>query len=377
MNEFEENYSIIVNKPTTKTYVNVSQCNTISDIVNIIGGNITCNQLKIIVQSILTDYSTYIHSRYQTISVPVPLSKSKKKELLSFLDSFLKHKRASSIIRIWFRKKNKKWFDNEIRIINKNKINCINASDFYTLDPIEDIPYHRLYILYENGFSYACSIDSLRKLIIQTANVNNPYTRTAISKNEIAMIRRILCWSNYFYPVNNNIKPVITNTTILHVPQNTTFLKKSLYLSQSEIHRPEGLLQIRNLSQKNRIEQIFIEIDRLGDYTQSDWFHRLYSKYQYIGFLQTIRSKWEKLEVLQRHSVCPHLHGDPFYHIPIHSLQQFSISELYEMCIIVMENLLFSTINNDNYKKTSAIYIMIALGTVSDDIAPYIPYLER
>ena len=70
--------------------------------------------------------------------------------------------------------------------------------------------------------------------------------------------------------------------------------------------------QIRARTLHQRIENVFMEMDQLGNYTQSTWFSQL-DRTGYLRFFRSLYDIWNyraQLSFQTRRNICPL--GDPF-----------------------------------------------------------------
>ena len=88
----------------------------------------------------------------------------------------------------------------------------------------------------------------------------------------------------------------------------------------TDITRFEEIQEIRKMNIVQRINQLFIKIDNLGNYTQSSWFSNLEFRnfvrlYRYLYDIWNYRSQ---MEYMTRLNICP-------YPIPINQLDMDAI----------------------------------------------------
>ena len=123
--------------------------------------------------------------------------------------------------------------------------------------------------------------------------------------------------------------------------------------------------EIRAKPIETRIQELFMEIDQLGNYTQVSWFtdltkRELYSYYHRLNNIWRHRSR-TFLSVRQR--ICPL--GDPFQMAVLSvRLDEISIERLVTNAITTMENLCYTATDIED-RKLGAIYTLIALTHVS------------
>ena len=133
---------------------------------------------------------------------------------------------------------------------------CVNDTDFFTLDDIKSIHYDEFYSFKdESNFIYGFNIKSIYNLI-KSGKYQNPYNLKELSPD-----------------IFNNISKFIKISDILNIKLN---LK---------------LEELQNMSYDKRLNDIFHEIDLLGNYTNPLWFKNL-SFRRKIVFLKELHDIW-------------------------------------------------------------------------------------
>lgn len=214
-----------------------------------------------------------------------------------------------------------------------------NDEDFLTLDTFTDIPFHDRYAYKdESGFTYAFHIRSIMQLI-ERNDMKNPYTRTPFSKY-----------------VKKEIRSMIRIAKILGISLDIHY----------EAPKPRTL--------KDRIQHIFIEIERYGYLLDAQTFHNLY-RFELIQFYKEIHDIWNyRLNLTQenKRNIVAH-DGNLFRNIPRNiSLQP--TSDIREYCVTIIERL--TTKANDNsFKQMGIMYALGALTLVNRNFAESLPWL--
>jgi hypothetical protein len=278
-----------------------------------------------------------------------------------------------------------------------NKKMCVNDTDFVSLENIDEIPNEYFYSYTdEQNFTYGFNIISLIQLISINKKLVNPYNRKNVNSSQIKKIIRLfhitmmlddvfhkqnaeyytIYIKSYLFinqqniQTNNSIRQIIT---IMNRPvQNSSYrdYKPIITLNNISFEQNERLIYLRNIRQmtlNHRIENVFMYIDSLGNYTNSIWFHNL-SISQYLLLYQYIYQIWNF-----RGQISNELKNNisPFYN-PFTGLfnETYRYNNVYEIhyakliCIIVFENILFSSINEE-FHKIGALHILSALTKVS------------
>jgi hypothetical protein len=322
------------------------------------------------------------------------LSKLKKRDVILLLLDYFKRSKCSLIINAFVNKHLQSFFQKRCQILQgdcfKNKKNCINDTDFYTLEPLKNIPQNHFYSFNdEKGFYYGFNIFSFKKLI-QTNGTQkkclNPYTREMIdeyTKNRILQLIRLV---ELIEPKNeseddddnNNENKILTNQPITQ-NQNNRFFGNVIYPHVSQLNNQQNeilklMVEKRKKSVDTRIQDLFYEIDLLGNYTQRSWFDELEIRdcMRFFNFLYDFWNRTGHLQNSIKRDICYLTNGDPFYNIVVNLITPQQIKEL---CLFIMENLTFTGKDIES-RKMGVIYILINLSRVSPNVRNSISWLE-
>jgi hypothetical protein len=285
---------------------------------------------------------------------------------------------------------------------------CVNETDYVTLEPISEIPdaYFVGFQEEENGHvvHYGFNITSL----IQSIKMNkmnrskillqNPYNRKSVPHTIIKNIVNLyyLCFIVYpefkeenepFHSMQQarDIPPTLNmtmNTTNPHIVAIMNY-HPPLYISRSMLDEDSmirylRICRMRTCTVQERTNELFMEIDRLGNYTSSVWFSSLRTN-DYIRLYRTLYEIWSNhrnaIPRDVRYCICP-FHGafdglPTTYSIVSSNLQ---IEELRVACLNVFENLVYSGIDEE-YRKLGTFHALSALTLVSRGAQQALPYL--
>tara|TARA_B110000503_G_C6982314_1_gene343762 strand:- start:160 stop:687 length:528 start_codon:yes stop_codon:yes gene_type:complete len=138
----------------------------------------------------------------------------------------------------------------------------------------------------------------------------------------------------------------------------------------------QNLINIRELPINDRICSLFIEIDQLGNYTNSSWFNTL-SHIQYTHLYRSFYDIWNfrgQISYEIKNEICP-MHG-PFDGIFPNTVRHIDLSTtaLKTACLIVFENLVYSGINNE-VRKIGTLLALTALTLISQPARNVMPWL--
>ena len=261
---------------------------------------------------------------------------------------------------------------------------CINDTDFCTMEPIKEIDNAYFYSFTDKqSITYGFNITSLIEMFKRN-NKTNPYTREPWSTSHMNDIITLynLCFILCEGFSKMNIPYIQDKTNRTH---NRNRIRQSLpdynpitrpITNEEDLTRYTNIVNIRNNTIDNRINELFIEIDLLGNYTTREWFDNLDMR-SYIHLYRKLYEIWYYRGELSRevqNNICPFyspfdgIFTRPLLHNEI-QLQQIKIA-----CLIVFENMIYSGITED-YRKIGTLHALSALTTVSQGAREYLPWL--
>lgn len=243
----------------------------------------------------------------------------------------------------------------------KNRKLCVNDNDFYTLEPLNEVKFYNFFSYKDNNnFIYGFDINSLLTMMKKPGIVQNPYNREKIAYD-------ILKKASYIGKMNR-----------LFLPRKSTSYDESVNLSKKD-EIIEKMRKIRNENINNRINNLFYEIDNLGNYTTPLWISNLNIN-DYFNLIRYIYDIWTyraNLPILTKRRICPYFNPfiDGLENINMRSPENANNLELVKLaCITIMENLIYTGINDD-FKQIAALHILTAITHVSEDARNQLPYL--
>ena len=233
----------------------------------------------------------------------------------------------------------KSWRGYLVRKINKlrglspfNK-KCCNNQDFVTLEEIDKLPYLQYFSLVHKGIKYGFDITSIYDYIIKRNNKENPYDRSEFSSE---------------------------------IKTNLLLLKKL-----TKIAKQNTVFEIDNKKEID-INEIFNKIDQLGNYSDVNWYNSL-NYTSLMKFYRELYDIWIWRANLTNESRYKISIIDPFNNEKPNFFINYSLEELKNILLEVMQKLLYNAIN-DEYQKLGAIYILTALTIVSPGAAEALPW---
>ena len=273
-----------------------------------------------------------------------------KKELINRIYLFLKNSFFATKIQATVRK-----FFCKLSISLRgpalfNKNISTNDSDFCTLDKIKDISFYEFVSWRENQGIFSSNIYSLKQLFKSSKDKPlNPYNRNPLS-NELL----------------NNVKRIIKLNLIFGIKE------------KKNSNNPR-VIQITNELINNKIMDICLRIDQLGNYTDINWF-KLLSRRQIMKFFNVLYDIWNYRaqipENIKREICAPH--GRPFLNINLNYnyLCTGNLLDIkYNLCKTI-DNFINKGINEDTCS-LGAMYVLSALTLVSESAAIALPWLYQ
>ena len=263
----------------------------------------------------------------------------------------------------------------------KDKTKCVNENDFYSLDPLKEIPLEYFCSFTCGKFTYGCSIISLLHLMKTATVIKNPYNRDYIPLEVVQNIFKLYKLIEIIYGLPDDAPKVNSKSVIV------------MYKNMNENHRLrvnvlpnltndiflERQLKLRTMRAKpfiTRVRELFMEIDHLGNYTQSEWFFNLEHR-DYIRLFRTLHDIWTYRGHLSREMkqmIC--IIDDPFheFHRERIYLIDASIEFVREMCLKIFECMVYGGID-DEYRKIGTLHALTALTIVSNGARNALPWL--
>lgn len=265
----------------------------------------------------------------------------------------------------------------------KNIKQCVNDTDFITLDPLDEIPFHDFYSYQDSaGFIYGFAVSSLISLFRKKGKLTNPYNREKMdSKTMNAIVTLYKLKSILFSSLqgehgksseitveisNNNTQSQLNYTmTPMH---NATYTNAIINNSFSNVENRELVCRMREIQEKPlhiRVQELFMEIDQLGNYTQSSWFINLttHDYFRYYRYLFDIWNYRGQLSNETKRNICSIV--DPFRNnYLLRNTTMVEHEQIKKMCLNVIEHMIY-TGSDIEYRKLGALHVLSALTIVS------------
>lgn len=290
----------------------------------------------------------------------------------------------------------------------KNRDICINETDFYTLDPIREIPDTQFFsyeeMCGEKTCCYGFDIASICNLILSdnavdnVANLNrrliwtessNPYNRTAIPHNITRNILKIIKLDG----ILNSKKKESGNGKNKNNKTNGNNNCNNNNVNNIEGGGDEGAVYgniVIELSQdtltpqqryRQNVLQLFQNINSLGHYSDADWFlHLTYQ--QHITFLRELMDIWNyraELSYNARAAIYPP-HGNPFpQHVMgwlTHQFYYLTMENIINVNMTLIERIT-TTATLESDRCLGANFVLCALTLVSIPAREALPWLYQ
>lgn len=282
----------------------------------------------------------------------------------------------------------------------KNRSLCINETDGFTLEPLSEIKVYDFfsYTSYNGNFIYGFDINSLINIMNKQCpgKFINPYNRDKMDHLSFT-IKKIIRLQNIIknntkyndhckvQPDKKNVmrKSNILNSTsannrtlTYNTTNNNNNNNNSTSTSQhrqleyyNNYNSQEVILHIRDIRSKpfeERVRNLFIEIDHLGNYTQSSWF-MLLDRRDYVRYFRCLFDIWlfrGQLSNEIKNKICPL--WDPFIAFTSNppNYSDLSREQIGSICLSVMEDMIYTGVDQE-FKTLGAFHVLVALTIVS------------
>jgi hypothetical protein len=159
---------------------------------------------------------------------------------------------------------------------------------------------------------------------------------------------------------------IVTTTMQMNLHENLNILHERNNIEQDNNNGQlnnirESLVEIRRKPIETRIQELFMEIDQLGHYTDCSWFNDLGKRNFYLFYL-TLQELWlfrahipSEIKLL----ICPL--GNPFLNIPNRiRYDEYTEEDLCRICLYVMENIILTSTDIE-YRKIGTFHVLTAL----------------
>lgn len=279
-----------------------------------------------------------------------------KRELQTRIYIYFSLMDASTRIQKIFRGFLLRRFFQNFKIFNSLKDSCVNETDFYTFEPLANIPYFQFiaFTSEEDHKTYGFNLSSLHQYFNHNSSqkqTENPYTRSIFPLKFISQVR---------YICNNAMKYGV-----------------EIKLTEED-DEAEGLISLTShQNNRSRAVKLFHEIDLLGNYTNINWFMTL-NGYQLIKMVDVLYDIWNyraQIPQATKINIYPP-HGNPFQFFRISSAGQVEFTKLQNEILGLLEKFVYYGVDRDS-KSLGAFYVLGAITLVNYDAANSLPWLYQ
>jgi hypothetical protein len=273
-----------------------------------------------------------------------------------------------------------------------NRKICVNDTDFYSLEPLENIPYLDFFSYTDDKqFTYGFEIDSLYAYLKRKSRrVLNPYNRDNMDKvvKDIRKLERLTKIINtHFVPeerailIKTKVKPSCNtsrNSPTSAVANSSRTRRQQTTFHSTNYNNTVMIEHIRSIRNKPFIERarlLFMDIDQLGNYTQYQWFTEL-DRRNCLRFYRILRDIWTyraQIPTSIKNKICPL--WDPFIVVSNSmNVPELSLQNVLNICLSVMEDMVYTGIDAE-YKTIGAFHVLTALTVVNQEARTNMPWL--
>ena len=262
---------------------------------------------------------------------------------------------------------------------------CLNETDGYTLEPLDEIPLYRIVCIKErynnHTYYYAFDVVSLIPVIKQTLDSKrvpvNIYTRNELTSKTISKLILLYYMIRALFPsICSEIH------TAVNRPHNDDIfmqLRANQRVTSTGHISNQRVLAVAARHEKQlsrRIEDLFNEIHYLGNYVNSDWFKSM-NVYECITFYEWLAEIWYNrmditIELRQRINPL----RDPLSNTSNYDRwgRCNTPEDVIRICVESMEYMVLDGVDEDA-RKIGAMYVLCALSAVSNEVRTAFPWL--
>ena len=228
-----------------------------------------------------------------------------------------------------------------------NRSLCVNDTDFCSMENIKDISFTQFFSYKDtDDMVYGFDLTSLFTLLSKgNINTPNPYNRNIVPKSVRKKINTIL-----------RISRILNDAIVI------------------DIESPQEISSEKKMEQ--RIQDIFHDMDLLGNYTNTTWFTSL-SRVSLIRFIRELADIWmyrAQLSQQTKNEICPP-YGNPFGSI-LSILISTSTENLKNLALSIIEKMVKTGLD-DASKCLGTNYVLCAFTLVNSNARETLPWLYQ
>jgi hypothetical protein len=308
-----------------------------------------------------------------------------KKVLYEKLKHFFEQQRLAIIIQKTARRYLTKVVLDLIGPAKFNRKLCVNDNDFYTMEPLTNIPFDNFYSYKDKeNFVYGFELSSLMQYIKvkeksgEMRRIKNPYNRDSM-KREIPKIYKL---HHLIRVINGTIPKRELPTRIQTRPRSSSHhndlrsrtLSIGIDSNYNHALMLETIREMRSKSNEQRTRELFIVIDQLGNYSDYNWFLNL-DRGCYLRYYRILKDIWTyraQIPTYTKIKICPL--WDPFGMFSNVNLGELTTEQLMSRCLCVMEDMVYTGVEQQ-YRTIGSLHVLSVLTVINREARNNMPWL--
>ena len=308
-----------------------------------------------------------------------------KKVLYEKLKHFFEQQRLAIIIQKTARRYLTKVVLDLIGPAKFNRKLCVNDSDFYTMEPLTNIPFDNFYSYKDKeNFVYGFELSSLIQYIKvkeksgEIRRMKNPYNRDSM-KREIPKIYKL---HHLIRVINGTIPKRELPTRIQARPRSSSHhndlrsrtLSIGIDSNYNHALMLETIREMRSKSNEQRTRELFIVIDQLGNYSDYNWFLNL-DRGCYLRYYRILKDIWThraQIPTYTKIKICPL--WDPFGMFSNVNIGELTTEQLMSRCLCVMEDMVYTGVEQQ-YRTIGSLHVLSVLTVINREARSNMPWL--
>lgn len=308
-----------------------------------------------------------------------------KKVLYEKLKYFFEQQRLAIIIQKTARRYLTKVVLDLIGPAKFNRKLCVNDSDFYTMEPLTNIPFDNFYSYKDKeNFVYGFELSSLIQYIKvkeksgEIRRMKNPYNRDSM-KREIPKIYKL---HHLIRVINGTIPKRELPTRIQARPRSSSHhndlrsrtLSIGIDSNYNHALMLETIREMRSKSNEQRTRELFIVIDQLGNYSDYNWFLNL-DRGCYLRYYRILKDIWThraQIPTYTKIKICPL--WDPFGMFSNVHIGELTTEQLMSRCLCVMEDMVYTGVEQQ-YRTIGSLHVLSVLTVINREARSNMPWL--
>lgn len=308
-----------------------------------------------------------------------------KKVLYEKLKHFFEQQRLAIIIQKTARRYLTKVVLDLIGPAKFNRKLCVNDSDFYTMEPLTNIPFDNFYSYKDKeNFIYGFELSSLIQYIKvkeksgEIRRMKNPYNRDSM-KREIPKIYKL---HHLIRVINGTIPKRELPSRIQTRPRSSSHhndlrsrtLSIGIDSNYNHALMLETIREMRSKSNEQRTRELFIVIDQLGNYSDYNWFLNL-DRGCYLRYYRILKDIWTyraQIPTYTKIKICPL--WDPFGMFSNVNIGELTTEQLMSRCLCVMEDMVCTGVEQQ-YRTIGSLHVLSVLTVINREARSNMPWL--